>query len=502
MKSLNVKKQKILTNFCELTKEFKNFRLNKFPFEATFLFCLVLTFSLVFAFLVPLGAGHDEVAHVLKADATSKLDIFPEEHKFIDENGKPSVIYRHWVSLTLADYSSLSFNTRNQNRTEELVSELREKGGRPYESESGFVDAWGAAGYNGIAYVPNAIGFKLARILNLSVVQAMYLSRSVAAFAYSLLVFMSFWILRKYKTRYLVFVVALFLPITASFSAISADGFLNAFSILFVALLMRGVLDGGQPSVRLKLATLIVAIILPLAKLPYLVMSLLVLASPVVTKSKHKVWLASSFVAVLLSVNFGWNYIVRGANELQSFRVSCCAAPANQSEQVNYILRNPVGFTKTLVKAGLTFNLFDETGRIAQQLVPKNILNRDLQLVYILLMLIVSCLLVKEVSSAWEKQKVFFMSMAVLVILTALGIVVALYVAANSVGQNSIWGVQARYFLPLTPFVLLLSPIYGGWIKEVRLTSKLKPTIMFLTIVINLLTVIAYFLTIEGFVSW
>ena len=101
----------------------------------------------------------------------------------------------------------------------------------------------GAGAYHSINYIPNAIGLYIARLLNMTVKQAYYSAKISALIINASIISFSFFLLRKYRSKFLVLIVALYPQILISLSSISADGIINATSLLFGTIILKSLLD-------------------------------------------------------------------------------------------------------------------------------------------------------------------------------------------------------------------------------------------------------------------
>ena len=474
-----------LTNFLTLATL-------KRHIDTTLLFIAVSAIGIAFAIIVPLGAGHDEIAHVIKADAATRLDVLPREHQFIDADGKQATIYTHRVSRNLWDFAAHAFNTRNNEITNELHYILQEKKSQPYNGEIIAVDAWGAAGYNSIAYAPQAIGFKMAKMAQTDVATAMYSARVSAAIFCAAVVAIAYGLMHRYRSRLIIALAALFPPIVASFAAISADGFINAGAILLAAIILKSTLDKRPVGIGLRIIALLVAIALPLVKLPYVALSLLVGVSPVFYRGKRGGIIIAAVLLTILLSSIGWTKLMHSPNELQSKRVSCCQGPASSGDQVKYTLSHPVEVTRSAIVSISREHLFENTGRITHHNPREKLLDGDLLLLYALLFPLAATLYAAEIRGAWRRHKTTYRAIVIAVLLTISLIIMALYAASNSVGQSYIWGLQARYFLPLAAFVLVLLARVLTWIDVVRQPQIVSKYLVLSAVVIDIITAISY----------
>jgi uncharacterized membrane protein len=194
---------------------------------------LLLTLGVALSVLIPPLQSPDETAHAVRAYLLSR------GHVLLKPPPHPSVGSGGYVDDGLIAYARIFLRVvggpdSTVTRRDILASEtLRWKGTRS------FVPAEGTGYYLPIAYLPQAIGFRIGKKLDLSIDYSYRLARfltfaaSVAALAAAF---------RIYPTNPLV-VALLILPMSVfQLLSLSLDGWTNALAILAISLFMRGAL--------------------------------------------------------------------------------------------------------------------------------------------------------------------------------------------------------------------------------------------------------------------
>lgn len=463
---------------------------------------IIIVFGLVYIFITPPGVGHDEYAHIIKADSTSRLDLIPKEMTWVTPSGIEETFYAYKASDSLANYAGKAFNSRNSFNDKEIAKAVKRQGAERYNVQANHHDGYGAAGYNSIGYVPAAIGLKIARNLDLTVHQAVIVAKISSLLTCALLAGLSFYVLSGSRLRYLVFFVVLFPPIIFSFTTISLDGMLNSVSILFLALLLSILINKHKGQCLYKnwkyILAVLCAIILPLLKLPFLVLSVLIVFLGITKKPKDrgKVRLITVVVACLIILpTLAWSLIGSAPNAVQSSRVNSGGEP-HPAEQVKWILSHPIKYTKLAGESLMTLVFPRESGRVVMLLNEDYILNRNLVMIYTLMLMLVCIYIGSAIRAVYKKNKNFFIVLACAVGLTALGIITAIYVAANGVGNNNIWGVQVRYFLPLMIWGVLLTSLGIRGVKQTEYAKSLY-TLIAIAIILNSVIAADYWINIS-----
>lgn len=397
------------------------------------------------------GVGHDEEPHLAKAEATSRLDFLPhqrEGHDYFVSRGSED-LYMYVI------HNIEVFYQKNKGDAQKILDNIETLGRKSYrDSTVGLVPLTGAGGYNSVNYIPNALGLVAARKLNLTIKQTYYAAKISALLLCTAVVAAAFTLLRNYRSRFLIAAIALFPPVLFSFSGITTDGLLNASSLLFAAILLRSFFDKTAPSWAMRSVAYALAIILPITKLPYLLLSLLIFFTPLTRFRRLTVVKNLALLVALLAAVFGWTYLVRDATNYTSQHAYCCTkgTEANAKGQVSYIIHHPDQFAASLAQFTFDANIIDGSRISMPQEAKRHMLNGDFLVIYIILMIIMSFYVADDFKKHRLRKPLKLWLIASL--LTVLGIIGALYVASNSVGQFVIWGVQTRYFYPTLIFVL------------------------------------------------
>lgn len=423
----------------------------KHHLSTAILMLVILVIGTIHILVVKPGVGHDEEPHIAKAEATSRLDFLPHElegHDYFVSRGSED-LYVYVIRNIQVFYQ------KSDDDAKRVLSEIKDLGNKRYrETTVGNVPLTGAGGYNSVNYIPNSLGLFTARKLNLTIKQTYYAAKFSSLLFCTIVVGLAFTLLRNYRSRFLIAIVALFPPVLFSFSGITTDGFLNSTSLLFAAIILLSFFKNSRLNWPLRVTAYLLAIALPITKLPYLFVSLLLFASPLTKFDKHRLIKNLSLIGLLLVLVFGWNYIVRDATNYTSHKAYCCTkgVQADSKNQVLYILNHPDQFAGSIAQFMFDANLADKGRIVMPQEAKGHLLNSDFLLAYLLLMVFTSLYATKDFKGRHTKKMQRLWISAV--ILVVLGVIGALYVASNSVGQFTIWGVQTRYFYPLLVFIL------------------------------------------------
>lgn len=456
---------------------------------ALLLFSLVMLLGSLVIAIVPQGAGHDEIAHVIKADAASRLDFRAQRHTFTDEAGRQHTIFIHKVSPNLVAYNSYAYSVRTKSLSDNERSRLRELGARPVTDEPQLADAWGAAGYPGIAYLPAGVGLRIARIFHADVTAALYISKFMTLLVNAFLIMISFMIVRQFAVRHVIFLFGCFLPVVAAAAALSIDGLAISLALIISAVILRGWLDKKPLSRAAWYSGLAAAVFLPIIKVPYLLLSLGILLSGGTKRYARPLVAIIVVLGATVLPTLGWNMAVKEAHVVQSQRVACCQGPADSGAQIRHIFAQPFDYVVRVANhVTLKTDYVNEVGRITQQ--PQRSVHKEALVAYVVLMSIAAVMVMASVKKSLPRRQAIMA--LILCIVSVCGIVTALYVSANTPGASQIWGVQARYFLPLWP-LLLIATIGLLPMRQVTVWTKYTfPVIVSLCMICNGVMLLGY----------
>jgi Predicted membrane protein (DUF2142) len=405
---------------------------------------LSLLFGIAFALLTPPMWGQDEPAHFGRAYAVAHGQLLPEQ---VPSTG--GVDYGGQVPATvqaLAEYAGANFAPPPPPPPQVAdPGEYRRLASRPLDAplvDRGFPNT---SAYSPLPYVPSVIGLRLAEAAGGSVGSAILLMRLCDLVAYTAIVWAALWFLRRHAVRWVVFVVAL-LPMTVyEASTVTADTLTNALAILLGALFVKAVFlrrDLTRTETGLLLAS---AVLLPLAKPLYVLLTLLLLVVPAerlaLRRWRRPATVGGTVVGVLA---FGAWFAASSGVQQAMHHMRPDVATIAPGEQLRYVLTHLPQFVRTvlrtLARQGDVFvsQLF---GHLGSTYVPVPL--------SAVLCCLVAALLAAGLAERLSATRRQVAAAAALVVLTAAAVFVVEYLDWSPVGAPVIEGVQGRYFLPL-----------------------------------------------------
>lgn len=468
----------------KLTDLFKNRHLKKLLSklqEAHIAFVIIsLSSGIFFVLNVPIGFDSDEGVHMLKATAISQGYFLSKPVGTVTTlEGTQITTYG---SETLTDIANLEHATGTARATAECeygstcdqptnkVKNSIQSLARVHVNKGNktVVDLMGANIYNPIAYLPSAAFIKVGSKLSLPAGSLVTLARLGALLTFILLCFTALYALRSSNARWIIFCIALLPGSIVAASSVGTDSLLNGLALLLFAFIIR-ILADANISKTMKIALIGTGVLLPLIKLPYSILSAIILFLPIYTKGVRGVIQRVCTGVVLFIPALLWNLVTAGANATQSFQVHAGSTPPNVYEQVLFVLLHPLTYMTDLLKSFFTNDWIGGVGSLTHQInlqLPVSLLGAGL-----LLSLIAG---VNYLQTTQTEKKTITKISIIISGLGVLGIATALYAAFNPVGASTIKGVQGRYFLPVLPF----ATIAIAYFLPLKTIAKKIPTLV------------------------
>ena len=400
-----------------------------------------LIYGIGFLLATPAFQVPDEYEHFYRALYVSDGHIVPE--KIGNQSGV---------------YVSQSVQITSKNVSEEWYSFIEDKNDKlnltsllylPFKSKNMVfedISRIAVVTYSPVPYLVSAFAITLGKVFNLSPLILMYLGRLANLLAWLILTYYAIKITPIHK--WVFFMIAL-IPITLFEAAsLSADSFMFGLSFLIIAIFLRFAFNDNKKKINIKdiYILFILLLLLALSKQVYFILLFLIFLIPANKfENNKKMLLITLFLFLTIGIFTGaWSLLVK------DFYVPI-VPQISISAQILYILADPFRFPYVLL------NTFIQLGPSYQILFVGNfILDIPLPLWWVgayLLTIIPVAILDKNNISITLNQKLIsaaiFMSISVVVC-------AFVYVSWTPVGQNTIDGIQGRYFIPILPLLFLL----------------------------------------------
>ncbi|QEC78292.1 DUF2142 domain-containing protein [Mucilaginibacter ginsenosidivorax] len=428
----------------------------------------------IIAIITPAFQSPDEPNHFARAEQVSRLEFVPtfvydKAHPITaaDSISKdPAIVYpdrggfRVDKGIYQLDhiYSPLARNSSIK------VAALKTDSAKNLKWHTGIIyfNFGNTAIYPPVVYLMQALGIGVGKLLHLSIINTLYLSRILNGL---LCVTLCFFALALARQSNILLLIVLLFPMTVSlFASVSQDAVLISCCFLLV-----GFIDdfsfGDNHRPKWKLYTMVIlATVIGIAKPPYIIFAFLFLFLKLNPKQK-----ALSIITPFTVLAF-WLIINHG-----SFMIRFAPAEMrlNSKLQVLYILHHPLRFM------GMFFD-FDKTAlqNVARMFVGV-LAWLDMQLPDIYYRNAYICLVLGiMVSLGFKGNTRLRVALLVCAILTTIAVISAQYVTWTALESPTLGGMQGRYLIPIFPFIALSVSAYAITDRFARLKATLLSAVL------------------------
>ena len=405
-----------------------NFKINREKWEKIIISFLIPLSLIYWMFMIPSHVP-DEVSHLWKTYEISE-GILVSDKK---ENTK---VPRDLITMLKP----------NINKYGELNTALYEK--TDYNDKVEVNNT--AKTYPFFLYIFGAIGFFIARILNLNILVGCYLAQLINTIIFLIAAYYSIKIIPFGK---LAITSVIFMPMFLhQATSTSADCIINAIVMFFIAFTIYLIFKEKEINRKEQITFFIFSILLAISKyvyLPIIGLGLILIFTKNMTKKQKVILLTTSIIIATISA---LAYFVFSNTYESAFTAYFEENNINTSEQIKHIISQPMNFLETL---RITFH--DRGENYIYEMVGNHLGWLCIQVpnititAYIVLM-IASCFVEENKVTFSTKQKSFNILISIAVILL---VIAGLYLTWTTVGANIAEGIQGRYFIPVA-FIILL----------------------------------------------
>lgn len=400
---------------------------------------------LLLVFITPPFQVPDEAQHFFRAYEISEGNLIAEVRGQTAGARLPS-------SLQELSHHFLGSRKLHTNRpvTPTPLSDTLAQLARPLDAgRREFVVFTGAAAYGPLAYIPQALGIKLAVLADASVLTMFYLSRIVNGMCALALLAYAVWLMPR--GRELIAFAALLPMGLYLYASASPDAMVISFAFMYTALILNRMTTDTW-SHRDTVLAVVSAATLCMIKPVYLPLLLL------------------GFVQLLYTRRRLFTVITQGGILLATCAVTLlwgiCAASAiipvpegiNVSGQIDQVLREPFQYMLTIARSLLWRGFYYK-----QLIGTLGWLTFELPVIAYWLPAVAAVLALGSEKLKFSRQAVIFLAISLSIIAACtLLIFTALYVSWTPVGNVIVEGIQGRYFLPVLPLGLVAGLLAFG----------------------------------------
>lgn len=387
----------------------------------------ILVFGLLMVFFTPPLSFPDEAAHFTRAELMTEGYLYPE----FSDNG---ILVDNYYFVFQDSYHGVTILSPENQYNNPIDGDKDYYG---WTTSSPFY-----------SYLLSALGILIAKLLNLTAIWALYLSRMANLIFYGAVAYFMIKIIPKFKLPLLVIAT---MPLCISqVSSISYDAFILTFTMIIITYFIK--MYCGEIHEK-NLAIFIISLILiSLIKPPYIMLGFLLLIVPFDDKRLKKYGLIAVLLAavviILSSSSFFMSLFTASTVTSQNPSV-----PQNVSSsgQISFILSNP-SIILSLIRNTLfsipnlfvlKSNFFHYTGYKGIKLV---------NLIYVLFFIGFSLFYKLDIELEKKERAI----LALIFLITYFGIYAIFYITWSPVGSATVLGVQARYFIPVIALLPLI----------------------------------------------
>lgn len=429
------------------------------------LVCIVL--GILFMVALPIGKVPDELNHFLRAYEISQGHMISKQDKVTKNGGRE--FSTNILDVTADDYK-------------EIKNDLKLKEGK----QKSFIFFSNTALYSPICYLPQSIGIIIGKIFEAPLIVQAYLGRICNFIVYLLLMYFAI----KYipvKKNLLLFVSLIPITIQESIS-LSPDALTIASASALISLVLYLKYSSNKLlDLKQKILIICLSIILAMCKIVYLPVCLMLFLIPKdrfgSLKKKNIFIFTLAFGVVLL--NLLWTSKV-------AMFLDANLHGSSSSEQIKFILHNPISYLKILFKTFdiyADFHIFNMLGRQLSYLD----VNVYAPYIYGNLVLLVILLVATEK----EKKKIDYYDRGLAIfcfLSTMLLIFTSIYIQWSPYMLDYVDGVQGRYYIPI---IILLGISLSSIFKiknEYDMSNKYVMTFITLENILAFTSLVAHFI--------
>ena len=411
--------------------------------------------GIIFVFLIPPFQGGDEPLHFYRAYQVSELNLVVDKNQGNDFGGVLPISLARTVALTTNNSSLGNLKPDEKyswSRTHQALH-IKEK-----RTKREWVNFTSTAPYPFIAYIPQAAGVGLARLLGAPPIVMMYAGRLFNLFAWICLLALAIKII-PIKKWAVVFVGLIPVAITQA-ATLSADVATLGLFALFLALVLKLAVRKREGNIKDLILLGATAIALTLCKqISFIFIALLLLIPGKVFGSGRRAYFIKGLSIAAPLILYGlWLYVIRGLDLKSVF-----SHHQDPKAQIDFMIRQPLSFIRVLWDTYF-FDAGDYTTRSLIGTFGWG--NPSLSQFFITIGYIGFAMVVLiNPSARFEKwlSRRQLLGLLTIAIIYWLGVTATLYAYYNPVKARTINGLQGRYFLPILFMAIPL--VYSNWLK-------------------------------------
>ncbi len=327
-----------------------------------------------------------------------------------------------------------------------------------------FVDFANVGYYSPSVYFPQVIGLWISKIFRVSVFHQLYVGR-FAGYLFWLIVV--FWSIKLIPTQKYLWVFLALLPASISInSSLSGDVVSNALAFFAIAWSLSKMQKNEGISILESLIVTLCLSVIAINKPVYfpLVFMLVLISKQQFVRPLFK-WLMILLPVALMLIWIPYSHDLFIPFDLYNsdYRLNQQLNPGvNPAQQLEFILSNPFYFAKIALLSYLDSAPATWAHYIGKFGWEKNYISS--QMIALLSFMLLALTFVKEQGVHIRQKKKWKLAVIALLMLGAF--TVSIYMQWSPVGNEQVWSLSGRYFIPIFPLLFLAAPSFK-WDKRV-----------------------------------
>ena len=333
---------------------------------------IAVIFGCLFVFGTPLLWGQDEITHFDRAYQISRGHILPTTIPTGTGNNYGGLIPNNAYQLESFVTGNLSNGSQisGAHNGVKWVTDFRgylKLGALSINGQKHLATFPNTAPYSPVAYIPSALGLRLSEVLNFNLAESIYTARLFALAFYIVCIYFVLKGLQKFKSKWLVFIVALLPASLYQASTITADTMTLAVIFIVCGLFLKTLLK--ERLTRAETIVLLTAVLLlPLVKPTYILFSFLILFIPnqlldaTVRLAKYIKYVT---LAACLALFAYWSYLTRYLTNAPRLALPFpWANYIDPRQQLHYTISHPFAVAKVFLRTALVQDDYYLTGAV------------------------------------------------------------------------------------------------------------------------------------------
>ena len=459
---------------------------------------IAVFFGFLFVFGTPLLWGQDEITHFDRAYQISRGHILPTTISTGTGNNYgglvPNNAYKleSFVGGNLATGSQISGAHNGVKWVTDFKGYLK-LGALSINGPKHLATFPNTAPYSPVAYFPSVLGLRMSEALNLNMAESIYTARLFALIFYIVCIYFLLKSLQKFKSRWLVFIVALLPSSLYQASTITADTMTLAVVLIVCGLFLKTLLK--ERLTRAETIVLLSSILLlPLIKPTYILFSFLILFIPnqlLDATDRLAKYIRYLTLSACLALFAYWSYLTRYLTNAPRLALPFpWANYINPRQQVHYTIDHPFAVARVFLRTFLVQDGYYLTGAVGG-FGYNNILAPGIAIISSL-----SAMFLGVVNM--EKLKISKTKLFAIIAITIGSILIlfeTFYMTITPVGTTQgpigmiVQGLLGRYFIFYIPLTLIaLGCIFKPRLNQGTSTSRVVNIAIVSLVIFSLLT--------------